>query len=921
MDTKEKKSRKSLIIVIAVIAAVVLGVGAFLIIKFFGSSNSGDVKKYKEIREQIENVLPNEEVVINAAGVDVGVTEISDEEYAEEPAEVIGVTDDGNEYKKCGGGVLLDDGDKKLKLTLKDTGKKVDAAKLAGTVSAITKKTGYKKNVRDWNENYAVYYIEAAECLLYYPKQLKLVEERENLSLLFKDSRSSATLEVLLDNNTYSSMQEVESLMSFGSNSMCLAIGNDWYTEERYYKQGTRDLTEFSYVGLGKTYQVRANLMYENEYSFVFSKLRSLIKCKFIDDGIWEKTNTYDAEAVSVSTAYVSPNDYDPVLRPTTYYVSDWNSAVQYPHVFTKIHQDKEHVSFTDPKTGALIVFVRRETPYTSPAEYNNDCYFETFEYVGEGSIKGIVSYEGDTMVEYSTIKDGYMYTVQMLYNSDYHVAYSDAYNILQVFLTGGGLSNMEVQDIFLPEVNGNITIPLQSKSLGRENTAEGYNYSFFDPFYDNSFQVEFWTTTKGKDNIFEAFDVIAEDDSVMAGEDWVKWHNQNGAYIGVVGEEYTGIIRFTNKNAFEIYKGIWDNMGIRFIKELVTPSDEVRASVDELLDDELEAQCTWASEPVEDNMNFTAMEPQQTEPYTTNTEEVEAAEYTSDNNGPSEPEDNTGKNDPDEDDTNVSEPDDNYNSHKDDPYYDDFDDCYEMLMDWYESIYDGMSLSKISTPVEDSVVCGEANYVEYEDISDEEFAELLAWIEDDGYYRCDYLENAPDDEEFYVYVGSEMNNADTSEYSVILMLDYDGWGCLEATYFYVWPVANPAHGAVLIDYDKMDELWYQDYDILCAYRTALHFDMRSLRQYRNNDYFDYYYRITPVYNNWAYRLYNSGYGQGDYDPDEFIDEYTTEYLYEEGIMDGYTFVPQRIYYYNAVTGTLFEVYDDGSIEFVAFTD
>ncbi len=165
------------------------------------------------------------------------------------------------------------------------------------------------------------------------------------------------------------------------------------------------------------------------------------------------------------------------------------------------------------------------------------------------------------------------------------------------------------------------------------------------------------------------------------------------------------------------------------------------------------------------------------------------------------------------------------------------------------------------------------------------------------------------------------MNNADTSEYSVILMLDYDGWGCLEATYFYVWPVANPAHGAVLIDYDKMDELWYQDYDILCAYRTALHFDMRSLRQYRNNDYFDYYYRITPVYNNWAYRLYISGYGQGDYDPDEFIDEYTTEYLYEEGIMDGYTFIPQRTYYYNAVTGTLFEVYDDGSIEFVAFTD
>lgn len=39
--------------------------------------------------------------------------------------------------------------------------------------------------------------------------------------------------------------------------------------------------------------------------------------------------------------------------------------------------------------------------------------------------------------------------------------------------------------------------------------------------------------------------------------------------------------------------------------------------------------------------------------------------------------------------------------------------------MDWYESIYDNMSISKISTPVADSVVCGEANYVEYEYITD----------------------------------------------------------------------------------------------------------------------------------------------------------------------------------------------------------
>lgn len=933
MGNEEKKSKKGLIIVLTIVIAVVIAVGAVAIIRLSGAlkkANAQNIKMYKELREQIENITPEEQVVINVAGIDIAVTEITVNEYNEEPVagdgeiQVSGVTKDGNEYKKNGDSVLLDNGDKKLKLTPQDTGKKVDAAKVAGTVSAVTKASGYKEGIRDWNENYAAYYIETAECILYYPKQLKLVEEREDLSLLFKDTRSNATLEVLLDENQYKSMQEVEKLMKYGKGSKCLAIGNDWYTEERYYIQGERDLTEFSYVGLGKTYQVRANLMYENEYSFVFFELRSLIKCKFIEDGIWETNNPEDGESETVNAAYVSPTNYDPVLQPTTYYVKEWESAVQYPHVFTKTYQDKEHVSFTDPKTGALVVFVRRKSNYKTPVEYNNDCYFDKYEFVGEGSIKGKVSYNGETIVEYSTIRSGYLYTVQMLYDSAYHVAYEDAYNILQVFLPGNDLSNMEVQDLYLPEVDASITIPLQAKDMGKESTGEGMNYYYLDSFYNYDFQVEFWPTTKGKDNIFEAFEVVAEDKDIRAGEDWVKWHNAQGAYIGVVGEEYTGIIRFTNKNSYEIYKGIWENMGISFVKELVTPSDEVRTTVDELLDEELEAQCTWASEPVEEDLRFADMESQQTKPYVTNTGKVVGDVYTSDNNGPSKPEDKPQKEEIKKEESPKEEPVKEEPAKEEPPedsYNEDFDDCYEMLTQWYESIYDNMPISRLSTPVSDSVVCGEANYIEYEYITDEEFDAILKWIEDDGYYRCEYLENAPEDEEFYVYVGSEMNKAELSDYSVILMLDYDGWGCLEATYFYVWPLANPARGAVFIDYDSMDELWYQDYDILCAYRSALHYDMRSLRQYRNSNYFDYYYRITPVRNNWTYEFYNSGYGQGDYDPMEFVDDYTTEYIYEEGIMDGYAFVPQRMYYYKGVTGTLFEVLDDGSLEFVAFTD
>ena len=150
--------------------------------------------------------------------------------------------------------------------------------------------TGYKKGRDNYNHNYAIWYVEPAQCLVYYPAQLTLSEVKENNTAIFTDTKSKAKLKISLDENNYSCMDDVESFIANTEYNKVLASGTDWFSCETKGKS----MTEFSVTGLGQEFAVNVDLTYENKYVFVFEELRSLIQCKFVEGGKWVSNERVD---------------------------------------------------------------------------------------------------------------------------------------------------------------------------------------------------------------------------------------------------------------------------------------------------------------------------------------------------------------------------------------------------------------------------------------------------------------------------------------------------------------------------------------------------------------------------------------------------------------------------------------------------
>ena len=116
----------------------------------------------------------------------------------------------------------------------------------AAVVSTLIRQDGYTKGKKDYSTAYSTYYIEAADCILYYPSQLSVLSANEDNSLVIKDTRSNAVLNVRLTENNYSSMDELEGFISASENNLILAYGPAWYSAE----QKKNGKTTFRYDGL-----------------------------------------------------------------------------------------------------------------------------------------------------------------------------------------------------------------------------------------------------------------------------------------------------------------------------------------------------------------------------------------------------------------------------------------------------------------------------------------------------------------------------------------------------------------------------------------------------------------------------------------------------------------------------------------------
>ena len=584
------KKKKNIAIISAISGGVLLlGILLFLIL---GGNDASKNKGFTQVVTNINNVtIVNENKIVydDGDGLKMTIEPATEKDKEAVKSGKTGTTRDGATWKSNDDVIVVED----KKLTVEKNSKKKDDAKVAAVATALNTQTGYTKGVTDYNPNYAVYYIEEAECLFYYPKQLTLVKEGEDLSLLFRDTRSKAELKVKLSENDFKSMDEVESLIANSEQCQILASGTDWFSAESYGK-GT---TTFSLTGLGNKYAVTADFTYENKYNFVFNNLRKLIKCKFINDGVWVSNAKKNTTGKKVAALAKNASNYDPYLQRTSYFSKDLNCVIAYPDIFSKVYDDGSSVSLTDPVTGANIVLNVSET--SKQIEYYMERYSENgAELVSDHSLRADL----DGTYIFITIGNGRIWTANMNFDPQYKGVYSDAYKMLEISIPGEAINNTEMQDIFFPDYNCFIRVPLQFVMYSHS----GRTYNLRDEFTGMESVLYFTEVddTEDYNDLFKAFNVVAKDNAVVLGEDSVKWHNNDGLFIGGAGRKYSALLDISSSNAFDVYETCWKNFDICFCQgdELITDAEEIRkeAQAETILNTARKEQLTEESDSKE---------------------------------------------------------------------------------------------------------------------------------------------------------------------------------------------------------------------------------------------------------------------------------------------------------------------------------
>ncbi len=161
------------------------------------------------------------------------------------------------------------------------------ASVAASAVTASKVKEPYERGRDDYDHNKAAYYMDAADCLIFYPAQLTKKTAFEDQSVIFSDARSSVSCSARLEFNPYKDIDELGSLIRANPNNTVLAWGDNWVTSE-YIRDG---MVTFTYVGLGKKYMVTEEICYPRKYSFVYDELRELMSVRFLEDGKWVNGN------------------------------------------------------------------------------------------------------------------------------------------------------------------------------------------------------------------------------------------------------------------------------------------------------------------------------------------------------------------------------------------------------------------------------------------------------------------------------------------------------------------------------------------------------------------------------------------------------------------------------------------------------
>ena len=451
----------------------------------------------------------------------------------------------------------------KVNNTPKDSGKEY-AASIAAAL--VTDKKPYSENKTEskYRTDSSSFYIEEANCLLYYPAQLSSFSKKGD-SYIFKDKKSSASLKVTLSPNNYTSMAEVEGFIKNTENNLVLAYGPNWFTSEIR----KNEKVSFGYSGFGSKYIVEAELSYPENISGIYDDLRGLVKCCFVGDGIWKSKASSEGYSKDCSTTYS-----DKFSREiAAYYSKEYGVILLYPELFSQVEKQDGGVFFTDPVTEATISFWA-DSEYLSLADWPeryglNDSYID-----GERRVKASHTDGGTYAVMYLT--DNKNVCAFLEYPMEYAWVYEEFEDEFTIVASGSEIRNIEMQTVFIEAYGALITMPLQFSETSFYDGVIRYEDALNGMELTVSF--DYLTSEKERKNLFACFDVVADDDNIFVGDSYVRWLSNQGFFYGARGNDMKVLMQIDSPNAERAYESTLSMFSVEFVTE--ESKEETKAQI-----------------------------------------------------------------------------------------------------------------------------------------------------------------------------------------------------------------------------------------------------------------------------------------------------------------------------------------------------
>ncbi|MGN0609071.1 MAG: hypothetical protein ACI4J6_07680 [Oscillospiraceae bacterium] len=584
LKIKKKPLKITGIVVSSIVTAILLFLAILVIVFWFDDDLYDDTDPSSQFVAQVEGMTDNEDGTFTYDDGEISLTfeEIPSDEMENDIAEAASVEKSSSDEtpkdnaeaasvvkgESCGNEwtvvsddkgvpkiVYVNSGDTSVSVTVNnfpnDRGKEY-AASVAAALVTDKKPYSENKNESKYRTDSSSFYIEEANCLLYYPAQLTSFSKKGD-SYIFSDKKSSAALKVTLSPNNYTSMAEVEGFIKNTENNLVLAYGPNWFTSEIRKSEKVF----FGYSGFGSKYIVEAELTYPTKNSEIFDDLRGLIKCCFVGDGIWKSKASSEGYSKDRSTAYSEKFSRE----IAAYYSKEYGVILLYPEIFSQVEKEDGMVIFKDPVTGAQITFLA-DPDCLSLADWPAAYGFDESYIDGERRVKASYLDGGSYAVMYLT--DNENVCAILNYPTEYAWVYEEFEQEFTIVTSGSEIRNVEMQTVFIEEYGALITMPLQFTETSFYDGVIRYEDALNGMEMAVSF--DYLTSETERKNLFACFNVVADDDNIFVGDSYVRWLSNQGFFYGARGKDMKVLMQIDSPNVERAYESTLSMFSVEFV-------------------------------------------------------------------------------------------------------------------------------------------------------------------------------------------------------------------------------------------------------------------------------------------------------------------------------------------------------------------